>query len=159
MINEGGIIGSGEGLVNQNSREFKELQRMIKERSVGMKESEWIANQLFSIRFQMESYLDTAQPEQLKGAGRFLEEFIAVLKIKKKAFAEYIDYKESNLSAIFSGKRKINTDLAIKFGEIFNVDPVIWLHIQNKNELIETLKENKSKYEKYKLKDLLREVN
>ena len=51
MINEGGIIGSGEGLVNQNSREFKELQRMIKERSVGMKESEWIANQLFSIRF------------------------------------------------------------------------------------------------------------
>ena len=159
MINEGGIIGSGEGLVNQNSREFKELQRMIKERSVGMKESEWIANQLFSIRFQMESYLDTAQPEQLKGAGRFLEEFIAVLKIKKKAFAEYIDYKESNLSAIFSGKRKINTDLAIKFGEIFNVDPVIWLHIQNKNELIETLKENKSKYERYKLKDLLREVN
>ena len=93
MINEGGIIGSGEGLVNQNSREFKELQRMIKERFIGMKESEWIANQLFSIRFQMESYLDTAQPEQLKGAGRFLEEFIAVLKIKKKAFAEYIDYK------------------------------------------------------------------
>ena len=50
------------------------------------------------------------------------EIFLLSLRIKKKAFAEYIDYKESNLSAIFKGRRRINPDLAIKFGEIFRVN-------------------------------------
>jgi len=78
----------------------------------------------------------------------------------KKTFAEYIDYQESNLSAIFKGRRKINPDLAIKLGEIFHLDPAIWLQIQNKNELIEILNQDKEKYEKYKLEDLLmKEIN
>ncbi len=159
IINEGGVIGIGEGLVNQNSKEFRELQKSIRERSEELTETELIANQLLSIRFQMESYLNRENPEELIQAGKFLEELVEALKIKKKSFAEYIDYKESNLSAIFKGRRKINTDLAIKFGEIFRVDPVIWLHIQSKNELLEIIDKDKEKYEKYKLEDLLKEVN
>lgn len=159
IINEGGIIGTGKELVNQNSKEFKELQRIIKKRSGELKESELIANQLLSLRFQMETYLEKEHPERLIQVGVFLEKFVEALKIKKKILAEYIDYKESNLSAIFKGRRKINTDLAIKLGEIFRVDPAIWLHIQSKNELLEIIDRDRKKYEKYKLEDLLREVN
>jgi len=159
IINEGGIQGTGEGLVNQNSNEFKELQKLIEARSKELSESELIANQLLSLRFQMESYLSVEHPKEVIQVGEFLEEFVEALKIKKKEFAKYIEYKESNLSAIFKGRRKINTDLAIKFGEIFRMNPVIWLHIQSKNELIEIIDRNKKKYERYKLEDLLREVN
>lgn len=159
IVNEGGIIGTGEGLVNQNSKEFKELQKLIKSRSKELAESEMVANQLLSLRFQMESYLEKDDPKEVRQAGEFLEEFVDAIKIKKKDFAEYIEYKESNLSAIFKGRRKINIDLAIKFGEIFRVDPVIWLHIQSKNELLEIIERDKERYEKYKLEDLLKEVN
>ena len=159
IVNEGGIIGTGEGLVNQNSKEFKELQKIIKSRSKELAESEIVANQLLSLRFQMESYLEKDDPKEVIQAGEFLEEFVDAIKIKKKDFAEYIEYKESNLSAIFKGRRKINIDLAIKFGEIFRVDPVIWLHIQSKNELQEIIERDKERYEKYKLEDLLKEMN
>ena len=159
IVNEGGIIGTGKGLVNQNSREFKELQRIIKEKSTGLEESVLIANRLLSLRFQMETYLERDNPEKIIQVGEFLQEYVEALKIKKRAFAEYIDYKESNLSAILKGRRKINTDLAIKLGEIFGVDPALWLHIQSKNELLEIIDRDKKKYEKYKLEDLLKEAN
>lgn len=159
IINEGGIIGTGRGLVNQNSKEFKALQNVIRAKSKELKESELIANQLLSLRFQMESYLEIEHPKKIKSVGGFLEEYVEALKIKKRVLAKYIDYKESNLSAIFKGKRKINIDLAIKLGEIFDVNPSIWLHIQSKNELMEIIEKDKKKYEKYSLKDLLKEVN
>jgi addiction module HigA family antidote len=158
-IKPGEIIGTGEDLVNQNSQDFKALQKAIRARSEELEESEKIAHQLLSLRFQMESYLEEASPKRMKQAGEFLEAFITALHIKKKDFARYIGYKESNLSAIFSGKRKINTDLAIKFGEIFRLDPVLWLSIQNKNELLELFNSDKAKYEKYQLKDLLEKVD
>jgi len=159
IINEEGIQGLGEGLVNQNSKDFKELQRAIGLRSKEIDESDLIINRILSLRFQMERYVSKQHPEERIEAGAFLEEFIEALGITKKDFAEYIDYQESNLSAIFKGRRKINTDLAIKFGEIFRVDPALWLHIQSKNELLEIIDRDKKKYEKYRLGDLLKEVN
>ncbi|MEL7123179.1 MAG: helix-turn-helix domain-containing protein [Bacteroidota bacterium] len=159
IVNEGGIIGKGEGLVNQNSKDFKLLQEIINGRSNELNKTDSIINRLLSIRFQMESYLYKEHSGELIKAGTFLENFISVLNIKKKDFAEYIDYKESNLSAVFKGRRKINIDLAIKLGEIFRVDPVLWLHIQSKNELREFIDSDNERYKKYKLEDLLKEVN
>lgn len=159
IVNEGGITGTGKGLVNQNSKEFKELQRMIIERSGELEESEVIANRLLSLRFQMETYLERENPEEIIQAGEFLAAYVEALKVKKRTLAEYIDYKESNLSAIFKGRRKINADLAIKLGEIFKVDPAIWLHIQSKNDLLEIIDKDKKKYKKYKLEELMKGVN
>lgn len=100
-----------------------------------------------------------ANQKKIIQVGEFLEAYMEALKVKKRTLAEYIDYKESNLSAIFKGKRKINIDLAIKLGEIFRVDPALWLHIQSKNDLLEIIDRDKEKYQKYRLEDLLREVN
>lgn len=41
--------------------------------------------------------------------------------------------------AVLKGRRKINSELAIKLGQIFKIDPAIWLHIESKNELIRAL--------------------
>jgi len=155
IINEGGIQGTGEGLVNLNSREFKVLQQLIEQKSGRLEPSEIIKNRILSLRFQMESYLNKENPSKIISAGAFLKALVEAIGIKQKTFAEYLDYQESNMSAIFSGRRKINTELALKLGEIFEIDPVLLLNIQNKNELLKVNKTDRKAYKKYKLEDLL----
>lgn len=155
-INAGGINGLGEALVNTNSRDFIELKSMIKKLSSSQSEEERIENGFLSIRFQMESYLNNPSG-QIIPAGVFLEKFLEVISVKKKDFAKYIDVEESNLSALLKGRRKINADLARKLGEIFKVDPSIWLFIESRNELaIHEVKEKEEPYGKYSLDDLLK---
>lgn len=156
ILNEGGINGLGLGLINTNSQDFKALQQAIKRFSKNLTEEQKLENRLLSIRFQMEAYLNQEEPEKIVPAGKFLKDFLRALKIKNKDFAAYIDYEESNLSAVLSGNRKINTDLALKFGKIFKVNPAIWLHIQSKNELLELKAEKEDQYDQYELEELLR---
>ena len=158
IINEEGINGLGIGVVNTNSEEFKELQRLIIAKSKKQSKKKILENKLLSLRFQMESYLDK-QNSEIVEVGWFLKEFLKELGIKNKVFAEYIEFQESNLSALFKGNRKINTDLALKLGKIFRVDPTLWIHIQSKNELLRMGEENKKEYQKYNINDLLKKAS
>ncbi len=153
-----GINGLGHGIVNVNSQEFKELQKEISSQAKRQSNAKTLENKLLSLRFKMESYL-LIQDGSYVEAGYFLKEFLRELNIKNKTFAEYIDFKESNLSALFSGKRKINYDLALKLGKIFPVKPTLWIHIQSKNELIRLEKENKKEYQNYSLDALLKKAS
>lgn len=155
---EDGINGLGIGVVNINSKEFKELQRIINEKAGKLTKKQIQENKLLSLRFQMQTYLDSYDKTIIE-VGWFLKEFLQQLEIRKKSFAEYLGLQESNLSALFKGKRKINIDLAIKLGTIFRVDPILWIHIQSKNELIRLHQENKKEYQKYSLKDLLKKAS
>lgn len=155
---EDGINGLGVGVVNTNSKEFKELQRVINERASKLSQKEIQENKLLSLRFQMQTYLESKE-ESIIEVGWYLKEYLHQLGIKKKSFAEYLGLQESNLSSLFKGKRKINIDLAIKLGTIFKVDPVLWIHIQSKNELIRLHQENKKAYQKYSLNDLLKKAS
>ena len=92
-VNIGGINGLGEGLINTNAKDFKELKSMIKELSADQNEEERIKNEFLSIRFQMESYLNSAT-DKIILAGEFIEKYLKVIKIKKKDFAKYINYEE-----------------------------------------------------------------
>ncbi|MEM1324483.1 MAG: hypothetical protein AAGI23_00935 [Bacteroidota bacterium] len=154
FLNEGGINGLGEGLVNTNSEDFKYLQRAIKEASMAQSPEQRMENQLLSIRFQMESYLDTSD-EQIIHAGSFLEQLLTILKIKKKDFARYVDYEATNLTAILKGRRKINSDMALKLGRIFNINPVIWLQVESKNELKREMMKRQQSYDHYSLQGLM----
>jgi len=158
IINKEGINGLGVGVVNTNSKEFKFLQKKIIEESKKQSKKTVIENTLLSLRFRMETYLIEQDNDRIE-IGWFLKEFIKALKIKNKIFADYIDYKESNLSALFNGKRKINVDLALKLGSIFNVDPTLWINIQSKNELKRVKDANADKYDKLSLDDLLRKAS
>lgn len=106
----------------------------------------------------MEAYLNNKENTFIE-VGWFLKECLKELNIKNKTFAEYIGFKESNLSALFSGKRKISSDLALKLGKIFRVEPTLWIHIQSKNELMRMEKENKKEYQNYSIDDLIKKAS
>lgn len=148
----------GITLLDQNSKELKELQELIKKISDDQSSEEHLNNLLISIRIKMEAYLNQKQPVEVVDVGKFVKDFLTALNIRNKDFAHYIGYEESNLSAILSGRRRINSDLAMKFGKIFKIDPAIWLHIQSKNDLLEVSKANSVKYDHYKLADLMKET-
>ena len=153
VINEG-VNGLGKGIINVNSLEFKELQKQIIAKSQKQSQKQILENKLLSLRFQMESYL-MGNDNEIIEAGWFLREYVRGLDIKNKVFADYIGFKESNLSALYKGTRKINIDLALKLGKIFKLNPTLWIHIQTKNELIKVKNENEKKYQKYSINDLV----
>lgn len=158
VVIDEGVNGLGIGVINTNSKEFKELQRIILEKSQKQSKKQLLENKLLSLRFQMESYLEQKE-NSITEVGWFLKEFLKELNIKNKTFADYIGFQESNLSALFRGKRKINIDLALKLGKIFRVEPTLWIHIQSKNELSRLARENKKEYQKYNIDDLLKKAS
>lgn len=153
-----GINGLGIGIVNTNSAEFKALQQMIQEKAQLQSPKEVLENKLLGLRFQMQDYLNESQVERIE-VGWFLKKFLRELNIKNKTFAAYIGIQESNLSALFAGKRKINPDLALKLGEIFRVAPRLWIDIQSKNELMQLVAEDRVAYQKYNIDDLLKKAS
>lgn len=88
-----------------------------------------------------------------------LKQFLKELNIRSKTFAEYIDFKESNLRALFAGRRKINYDLALKLGKIFSVGPSLWIHIKSKNELMKMEKVNRKDYQNYSISELIKRAS
>ena len=157
IINVGGINGLGEKKIDTSQPDFLDLKAMIQAQSSQQSDSQKIENEFLSIRFQMESYVHT-ETEGTILAGNFIEKFLKVIQVKKKDLAAYLEYDETNLSALLKGRRKINSDLAIKLGGIFKVNPAIWLHIESKNELIRSEKLQKSSYTRYTLQALLKQV-
>lgn len=156
-INAGGINGLGEGLINTNSKDFLALKSLIKTISANQSQENIVENEFLAIRFQMESYLNEPVQEIIQ-AGEFIERLLKVVNIKKKTFATYIGYEETNLSALLKGRRKINPDLAIKLGKIFRMNPAIWLHIESKNDLMKALKGKEDIYQHYNLIDLMKKA-
>jgi plasmid maintenance system antidote protein VapI len=157
IINAGGINGLGKTKIDTSQPDFLDLKAMIQAQSSQQSASQKIENEFLSIRFQMESYVH-AETDGVVLAGDFIEKFLKVIQVKKKHFAAYLEYDETNLSALLKGRRKINSDLAIKLGGIFSVNPAIWLNIESKNELIRSEKLKKSSYTRYTLQALLKQV-
>lgn len=144
-INVGGINGLGESLINTNSAEFHSLRDMIKDGFKSQDTEAKIEHSLLSVRFQMESYINAPITlDEIKVPGLFVEKLLKAVKVNKKQLAEYIDCEYTNLISLLKGRRKINSDLAIKLGQIFKIDPVIWLHIENKNELLKEMSKTKN---------------
>lgn len=136
IINEGGINGTGEALVNTNSEEFRALQAHIRAHASAQSEAVKIENGLLSVRFQMESYLHASlAAEDIKPAGYFVEKLLDILPVTKKQLAAYIGYEYSNFIAVIKGRRRMNSELALQLGQIFRIDPALWLHVESKNEL------------------------
>ena len=156
QINPGGVNGTGKGIVNTNSKDFKELRAAIETHAKQQTPLERIRYELISLRFQMESYVSHKNPSAIVEVGEFLKNHLKTIKVKNKDFAKYIEIEESNLSSIIRGRRKITIDLAFKLGQVFNLDPNLWLLIQSKNELLQIDEARKREYKRYKLKDLLK---
>ncbi len=159
IVNPGGVNGTDDGVININSKDYKALQKAVKENAQKQSTKSRIKYKFISLKLQIESYVSDKSPEQIRSAGSFLKEYLSVIGIKNKEFAKYIEIEESNLSSVISGRRKINTELAFKLGQVLDVEPNIWLLIQSKNELLNIGQERKIKTMKYKLDDLIKLVS
>ena len=151
------IVGIGEARPDTESEEFKQFAAIVAEHSKNRTPEQKRETIIFTVYLKVWNYMQQEQPEKIISAGEFLSMFLKELNIKNKSFAKYIGYEESNLSALCKGRRKINIDLAIKLGKIFDMKPSTWLNIQSKNELLKAEKENTDKYDDYKLADLFPE--
>lgn len=158
IINEGGINGTGQGVVNINSKDYKGLQKAIQEHAKKQSFNQKIKYELISLKLQLESYIKEKKPLSIISSGEFLRRYLDAINIKNKDFASYVEIEEANLSMIMKGKRKINTEFAYKLGQIFNINPNYWLLIQSKNELLRITNKRKSTLKKYKLNDLLKKA-
>ena len=112
-----------------------------------------LQNELLSIRYQMEEYLEdnNTTESQLYTLEMFLQAYLKTLNFSFNKFATLLDTTDGNLKKYLVGDRKFNIDLAMKFGNFFHIPPELWLKVHIKNELIRLDSESaKSKeYKKY----------
>lgn len=155
IVNEGGINGSGTSFFNISDEELDILDKKVKAVYQNQTSEQKLKNKITSLRYKMEDYLEQNDSEKLILVGNFIKEILDIINIKNKVFAEYIGLSKQELSKVINGRRKLNSDLALKIGSIFNIDPYLWLDIQNKNELFMLKKESNQEYKRYKLEDLL----
>lgn len=136
------------------TEEFNEFQAVILNKSRENTEKQKRKIELLAIRFRMEDYLNSNSKDIVQ-AGEFLKDFLKITHVRQNRFADYIGVKPSNLNKLIGGERPINHELAIILGKIFNVEPILWLKIQAKNELIRIARQNKDKFMNYSLDDLV----
>jgi antitoxin HigA-1 len=115
--------------------------------------SQQLRNQIRSVRYRMEEYIQNQDvvDEEIIMLDTWLKEYLKVLSLTQKRFAEIIENKDKNLRKYLIGERRFSTDLAMKFGFFFHTSPDLWLKVQIKNEflLLQREKETKQKYSKY----------
>ncbi|HCX24122.1 MAG: addiction module antidote protein, HigA family [Flammeovirgaceae bacterium] len=141
--------------MDSGKQEFDQFQAIILNRVRNQTLKQKRIVELMGLKFKMEDYLTSKHKGELKLAGEFLKAHLNVLKIQQNKFAHYIGLRPSNLSKVIKGERPLNSEMALILGKLFNQDPMIWLDIQTKNELIRLSKSKAQKLKKYKLDDLV----
>ncbi|MEO1417176.1 MAG: hypothetical protein AAFW00_17965 [Bacteroidota bacterium] len=82
IINEGGINGTGEGVVNINSSDYKELQKSVQAHYKSRDKQDIIRFKVISLRLQMESYIADHPPKNIKYPGFFEKSLFQLLVLK-----------------------------------------------------------------------------
>jgi len=134
---------------------FDQFQALLLNKKKDQTEAQRRNVELVSLKFKMEDYLTSKTNDEFKLPGDFLKAYLKALKIKQNKFAEYIGLRPSNLNKIIKGERPLNSEMALILGRIFNQDPMIWLEIQTKNELMKLSKSKSQKLKTYTLQDLI----
>lgn len=133
--------------------EMAKLKAFVKNRSNKISPDRRLKNEMLSIKYQMENYVNDESIKKITPLDDFLNDYLKILNITLKKFAQAIDTTDANLKKYISssGERKFNTDLALKFASFFHTTPELWLRVNIKNELLSLSKEKKqaTKYRKY----------
>ena len=138
------------------SKEFDEFQAIVLNKSKAKSEKQKRKIELMALKIRMEDYLKS-EDNEIVLPGEFIKACLEISRVRQNKFAEYIGLKPSNLSKLIGGERPINHEIAIILGKIFNVEAMLWLNIQSKNELIKMKQSNKKKFAKYSLDRLINE--
>lgn len=140
-----------------NSSDFSQFQKILLSKSKTQTKWQKINIELAAIRIQMEDYIKSNNKSEPKLLGEFIKLFLDTLHIRQNKFAHYIDVEPSNLNKVIKGERQINSEIALKIAKIFELDPLLLLEIQVKNDLLKIIRTKSKQIEKYSLKDLVKE--
>lgn len=131
----------GNATPEQKDEGLKLLWEYRKKRTSEQTEKEKLALQVMQLKFLMEDYISTNEFNEKLTFGFFLKEYISLLEIKYKDFADNICIKPVELSHYLSNRRKPNEELIIRL-EIHsnkNIPAIYWYKIlekENEHELI-----------------------
>lgn len=152
QILESGVLTQRMQLKPQEVTEFQEFLLLKAQKRTPAQQRNL---DIKAVKFKMEDYLKDNNNNQFTALGTFLKLLINAANIKQNRFAEYINLKPSNLNKILNGSRRLNTELAIIISNIFNVDALLLMSIQAKNELLVLQKAKKELTTRYNLAELV----
>jgi plasmid maintenance system antidote protein VapI len=140
-----------------NKEKVKSLTTFIQSHSEQQSEERKLRNELLSIQYQIEDYIDTENISNKLRLLDFIKMYLKTLNITQKKLADLFEMKDSNLHKYLIGERKLNPDLVLKLSSFTHLSPEYWLRIEVRNELIEITKEKERKndYQKYDYRNLL----
>jgi len=142
-----------------SDEKLAQVRAFVKDQSNKRSPERKLKNEMLSIKYQMEAYLDDndIKANKLCTLETFLDYYLDTLNLTFKKFAISIDMTDGNLKKYLSGDRKFSIDLALKFAHFFHTSPDLWLKVQIKNQLIELSKNSiqTKKYSKYDYEKIL----
>ena len=110
-----------------------------------------LRNELLSIKYQIEDYIQNDVIEKEMKIVDFVRLYLRLLKISQKQLASAFEMRDTNLYKYLIGERKLNPDLVLKLSSFSHTPPELWYYVQTKNELYE-LKKEKEKIKEYEKK-------
>jgi len=140
-----------------NEQKQNDLKKFILSYSDKQSPERKIKNELLSIRFKIEDYIENDNSDQPTKIQDFVKMYLKSLRITQRRLAELFEMESGNLHKYLVGDRKLNSNLVLKLSSFTHTSPELWLRLQVKNELIEINreKENNKEYRKYDYENLL----
>jgi plasmid maintenance system antidote protein VapI len=140
-----------------NDEKRKSLSEFILSNSERQTKERKIRNELLSIKFQIEDYIESDNPSVKLQVLDFVKLYLKTFNVTQRKLADLFEMQDSNLYKYLRGERKLNSNLVLKLSSFSHISPEYWLRIEVKNELIEInneIKKNKD-YKKYDYRNLL----
>jgi len=80
--------------------------------------------------------------------GEVISDILDELGMTTASFAKILDVPHQTVSKIIQGREPITVDMAIRLGKALGNGPQLWLNLQQKIEVWETLQKHREEYEK-----------
>lgn len=144
-----------------NEKKKADLKEIIKSHSSKQSKEQILKNQLLSIQYKLEDYIQSENETQILKILDFVKMYLKALNLSKKTLASHFEMRDSNLHKYLSGERKLNAQLALKLSTFSHTKPDQWFRVELKNEMIQLKKEESANievYKKYDYRNLLEAV-
>ena len=91
-----------------------------------------LRNELLSIKYQIEDYIQNDVIEKEMKIVDFVRLYLRLLKISQKQLASAFEMRDTNLYKYLIGERKLNPDLVLKLSSFSHTPPELWYYVQTK---------------------------
>ena len=80
--------------------------------------------------------------------GEVIADLLEDLEINSIDFAQKLDVSPDTVEAIIQGRLSVTTDMAIRLGKALGNGPQLWLNLQQKVDIWDTMQEKAADYNK-----------